>query len=197
MVTVHLGQRQLVLLSASPRRRDLLRQIGLNPVVERTPAMEASRARDASTRACENALEKMSFATTSQYQRALFISADTVVILGDQFFGKPADADEAKAMLYQLNGPSHFVVTAVVVRDQDSGRQLAASAQTEVSFRTLSQAEIATYVGSEEPYDKAGGYAIQGLAGHFIERIDGCYFNVVGLPLALFVRLLKEVVHEE
>lgn len=122
---------------------------------------------------------------------AVVIAADTIVELDGQLLGKPDGAIHAAAMIKRLSGTTHNVHTGVCVRVGDDRR--VAVATTEVTFRTIGRDEIATYVLTPEPYDKAGGYAIQGAAGAFVTKIDGSDSNVVGLPLALVVQLAAEL----
>ncbi len=119
----------------------------------------------------------------------LSLGADTVVVVDSTVLGKPADAADAKRMLLLLSGRSHKVVTGVALFDGSSA--ICRAAETDVFFRPLSATEIDQYVSSGEPLDKAGAYGIQGLASKFVERIDGCYFNVVGLPVSLVYSMIR------
>ncbi len=122
----------------------------------------------------------------------IVLGADTAVVAGDLVLGKPADADDARRMLRTLSGREHTVMTGICLRH--AGGAIEDHAQTQVCFSELSDAEIDAYVASGESMDKAGAYAIQGLASKFVERIDGCYFNVVGLPVPLVYRHWKTLV---
>ena len=121
----------------------------------------------------------------------IVLGADTEVVLGDSVLGKPADQCEAEAMLRSLAGREHTVITGICLRH--AAGAVVASESTRVWFAQMDDREIAEYAASGEPLDKAGGYAIQGLASKFVERIEGCYFNVMGLPLALFYREWKKL----
>jgi septum formation protein len=122
---------------------------------------------------------------------AIVIAADTVVALEGAVFGKPRTSDDARQMLEKLSGRTHSVITGVaLIRLPDVERREFIE-QTQVHFTSLSNEEIVQYLSSGEPFDKAGSYAIQGMGGRFIPRIDGCYFNVMGLPLALVCALLE------
>ena len=188
---------RLVLGSGSPRRRDLLRQLGLefeqiaSPEEEPAPANEAPdvyvlHSARAKARAVHRLLQRQ-----STPEPAIVIGADTTVCLGHRFLGKPAGAEQAAAMLQALSGRTHEVYTGIGLIAPD-GRQTDDVAVTRVHMRPLSSRDIQTYVASGEPLDKAGAYGIQGLAARFIERIEGCYYNVVGLPLARLSALLEE-----
>lgn len=124
---------------------------------------------------------------------AIVIGADTEVVMDGQVLGKPSSADEARAMLRLLSGRTHDVVTGLGLVRVPGEEWRRAAEVTRVTFASLSEAEIAAYVASEEPFDKAGGYAIQGRGGRFVTRVEGCYFNVVGLPLARLYALLREL----
>jgi septum formation protein len=119
------------------------------------------------------------------------LGADTVVVLGAQVLEKPKNAAEARAMLAKLSGREHRVLTGVAVLPVGAGKARSVAETTRVRFRRLSTAEIAAYVATGEPLDKAGAYGIQGAAGAFVKGITGCYFNVVGLPLARVVEMLS------
>jgi septum formation protein len=125
---------------------------------------------------------------------SIVLGADTVVVCDGEVMGKPSDAADAERMLLRLSGRTHQVVTGVAVAWSE-GRTEVAAELTQVTMRTLSPEEILAYVSTGEPMDKAGAYAIQGYAGRWIPRINGCYFNVVGLPLALITSLLEGVEH--
>jgi septum formation protein len=179
----------VVLASGSPRRLELLRRLGLDPEVRvaavdetpltgETPAETVARLARAKAHAVEAG-------------DALVVAADTEVVLDDTVLGKPADPAEATAMLRALSGRAHVVLTGVHVLAGD--RESAAVEETVVCFRALSDEEIAAYVATGEPDDKAGGYGIQGAGGMFVERIEGSDTNVIGLPLATVVRLAGEV----
>ncbi len=187
------GVPRLVLASASPRRRELLATLGLVFEVRPSDLDETPRPGEAP----EALAIRLALAKARAVARAgeLVLGADTVVALGDEPLGKPADAAEARAMLTRLSGRSHQVWTGVALVETGPGRQrtAAGAARTEVDFRPLDAAEIDAYVASGEPLDRAGAYAIQGGAAGFAERLEGSWSNVVGLPLetlpGLFARL--------
>ena len=180
--------RPLVLASSSPRRAELLRAAGV-PFVIRVATVDETRldgeAADAYVRRL--ALDKARAVEAAPHE--LVLGADTVVVAGTACLGKPADAADAAAMLRRLAGRSHEVLTGVaLVR---TGAPVAVDvAATRVTFAPVTEAEVAWYVGTGEPYDKAGGYAVQGLASRFVAAIDGSYANVVGLPVELVCRLI-------
>jgi septum formation protein len=183
--------RTLVLASSSPRRRDLLRNLGLDFTVDAAATDETVEpGRDIRDVVIELAAAKAR-AVAPRHAGALVIAADTLVALDGRVFGKPADAAEARQTLETLSGHSHRVFTGLVLLD---GKTLALDTrvvETEVSFRPLDPAEIDAYISTGEPFDKAGAYGMQGLAAAFVQRIDGDYFNVVGLPLVALNELLR------
>ena len=186
--------KHLVLGSASPRRALLLRQLELpfttlpNPEAElipatRIPAEYAIESASAKTRAVMGLLAKQ-----NQAGNTIVIGADTIVCLGNAILGKPTDATEASSMLHRLSGNVHQVYTGLVLQSGTTIHREAVC--TEVEMNKFTSVDIDTYVASGEPLDKAGAYGIQGLGARFIERINGCYYNVVGLPLPRLCALL-------
>jgi septum formation protein len=187
---------QLILASASPRRRELLAQAGYRFEVQPSSVPESRRPdedaiRFATRLAREKAMEV--FARSQTTAETMVLGADTVVVCEGEVMGKPADAADAERMLLQLSGRTHHVVTGVaLVWGAGSSPVIEIAAElTQVTMRTLSPEEVSAYVATGEPMDKAGAYAIQGYAARWIPRISGCYFNVVGLPLALVATLLE------
>lgn len=182
----------LILASNSPRRRDLLLQIGLEFTVlpadvdERVLPGEAPGAY-----AVRVALDKARV-IARRAKAGIIIGADTIVVLGDAILGKPADAEDAGRMLSLLSGRMHRVLTGLAVVDAASGREMTRLSETRVWFRDLTSEELAAYVASGEPLDKAGAYGIQEKGALLVSRIEGCYFNVVGLPLSLLGEMLRE-----
>jgi septum formation protein len=179
----------VILASASPRRRELLREAGIAHRVR--PAVVDERARRGETpAACVARLARAKAAAVWRPGETV-LGADTVVVAGRRLLGKPRDRRDAARMLRLLAGRVHQVLTGVCVLGPDGGAR-AAVVRTRVWFRRLTAAEIAGYVASKEPLDKAGAYAIQGFASKFVERIEGCYFNVVGLPVSKVEALLRQ-----
>lgn len=179
----------MILASASPRRAELLTAAGIPFEIRPAHIDETMRpGEDARTYAHRLAVEKArAIAAVSDGRPVL--AADTVVVIGGEVLGKPLDADDAKRMLRLLSGRTHDVLTAVALVSAGSNQQEpridAQIESTAVEFGPLEAAEIDWYVATGEPSDKAGGYAIQGLASRFVTRIEGSYSNVVGLPVAL------------
>jgi septum formation protein len=179
----------LILASQSPRRRELLLQAGI-PHEVRVPGIEERAQPGESPAGYVRRLSIEKARAVAAEPAEFVLAADTVVVVDDAILEKPASEAEARAMLARLGGRAHTVLTGVCLRH--AGLERAQVQSTLVVFAPLSEAEIAAYCASGEPMDKAGAYAIQGLASKFVERIDGCYFNVVGLPVPLVYRLLGE-----
>ena len=185
-----MGQTDLILASASPRRRELLGQIGIAFRVEPAHVDETVRPgeppRDYVLRVAREKAEKV-----AERAEGLVLAADTSVVIGTEILGKPADAKDALRMLRALSGRAHRVITAVALARGGSGATESIVVETEVEMRQASDEELRWYVATGEPMDKAGGYAIQGAGGMLVKAIRGSYSCVVGLPLAETVALLE------
>ncbi len=182
-----------VLASQSPRRKKLLEQIGLAFDVHVSPVEETIEPGIAPDVVVERLAQEKAAAVAVHYPAAVTLGADTVVVLDGEILGKPSGPDEAHAMLRRLAGRTHTVYTGIALLHPASGRAVATHAATDVTFGTLDDAEIAAYVDTGSPLDKAGAYGIQDdLGAVFIARIDGDYYNVVGLPLHRLYRTLRE-----
>lgn len=179
---------ELILASQSPRRRELLEIAGLRFVVRARPVEEV-RGPGEAPRDYVTRLARAKAEASWEGPGEVALGADTVVLLEDRVLEKPIDAADARAMLRSLSGQTHVVITGVCLRH--AGGAIVDRAETRVHFVPMEEREIDEYVSSGEPMDKAGAYAIQGLASKFADRIEGCYFNVMGLPLALVYRHLK------
>ena len=180
---------RVVLASASPRRADLLAAAGVTFDVRPVEVDERPRDGEApGDYAVRVAVDKARACPAAPGE--VVLAADTVVVVDGLILGKPADDGDAARMLRLLSGRIHSVLTGVSVRSGQ--REAAAVESTAVTFSPLSDVDIAWYVASAEPRDKAGAYAVQGLASRFVSRIDGSYSNVVGLPVALVCRMLAE-----
>ncbi len=185
---------RLILASGSPRRQEILGNAGFDFEVRPSSvsedllpgeAPEAMVMRLAQAKALEVAATAPS--------NTLALGADTTVVVDDEILAKPVDAADAARMLRRLSGRAHSVLTGICIVEAPERVAASACQRTEVWFRALAESEILDYVASGEPFDKAGAYAIQGRASRFVTRIEGCYFNVVGLPVALVDRLLDSI----
>lgn len=180
----------LVLASASPRRIELLRQIGIEPQVCPAEIDETRGNESAEEYTCRLALEKAVASARRYNDGTTVLGADTTVTLDGATFGKPADADDAENMLLRLSGRTHQVFTAIALIQ--GNREVVKLSETGVQFREISRHEIRRYWLTGEPAGKAGSYAIQGLGAIFIENITGSYSGVMGLPLYETAALLKQ-----
>lgn len=179
---------RLILASASPRRSILLAQLGF-PFEIVPAAIDETLERDLSLEVAVASLaERKARAVTAG--AALVIGADTIVVLGQTVLGKPRDASDAVGMLRLLSGEAHRVLTGIAVVHTATGQTKRTTVSSSVRFRHLVDAEIATYVATGEPLDKAGAYAIQGIAGNLVGEVAGCFNNVVGLPLCALTGIL-------
>jgi nucleoside triphosphate pyrophosphatase len=184
---------KLILASSSPRRAELLRAAGIAFEVRAAQVDEARHPHETAEKMVARLAEAKARAaaeSAGEGKPAMIIGADTAVELDGEIFCKPRDAADAREMLSYLSGRTHFVLTGICVLRLPDGATRSAVERTAVTFAPLDPSEIEAYVTSGEPFDKAGGYAIQGRAGRYIPRIEGCYFNVVGLPLARLHALL-------
>ncbi len=180
----------LILASQSPRRSELLRLAGLSFRVRACPVEEV-RAAGEDAREYVTRLARSKAKAAWEGASEIVLGADTTVVLGDRVLEKPVDSNDARSMLAALSGREHTVITGICLLHP--GGTIVDHESTRVHFVELSAAEIDAYVVSGEPMDKAGAYAIQGLASKFVDRIEGCYFNVMGLPLALVYRHWKAI----
>jgi len=182
---------KIILASASPRRKELLQLIGLRPAIVVPDIDEMVRPGEVPAAFLERVTIAKGIAV---YKKNLFshllISADTVVLLADELIGKPVDREDASRMLKRLSGQRHEVLTGIALMHQ--GETRFDISRTAVVFKELSGEEIDFYLDHENFMDKAGAYAIQGRAAVFVDRIEGCFFNVMGFPLNLFYRMAEE-----
>ncbi len=186
-----MNSKVLVLASTSPRRASLLKQLGIAFDVVDPGDAENSESSDPITRVRENALKKAD-AVSARYPDRIVVAADTIVVVEGRIMEKPKDADDAKRMLRVLGGRIHAVISAVAVVVKEISLCDIQTEETKVSMRRLSEEEIDAYVATGEPMDKAGAYAAQGIGAVIIEGVDGCFYNVVGLPLSLLHDMLKD-----
>jgi len=182
---------KLILASSSSRRRSLLKQLNLSyrvcvPDIDEKPMLGESPT-DYVSRIARNKAIEVFEKTTAQHH---VLAADTIIALNGEILGKPKNTLDAKSMLQKLSGNEHQVLTAVCLKNKEN--IYAAMETTSVTFRTISMTEIDAYCATDEPYDKAGAYAIQGLACSFVEYISGSYTNVMGLPLTMVSNLMAQ-----
>lgn len=185
----------IYLASKSPRRSEILAELKIpfslldSPYEEKfEDVMELSPEQQAAKLAGFKA-----FHAAASLSEGIVIGADTIVVQGDSILGKPADRQDAEAMLYSLSGKRHRVITGLAVVDVSGLRTLSHAEVTRVFFRELSRNDVEFYLNTDEPYDKAGAYGIQGHAALFVEKLEGCYFNVVGFPVVAFRNLMLQL----
>jgi septum formation protein len=184
---------ELILASSSPRRRDLLASLGLTFQVVPAAIQEILSPQEAATDFAARVAEKKALAVGHRHPEAWVIGADTIVVVDGEIFGKPRDREDAKRMLQQLANREHRVITGYALIHVAGEKNIKGVEETRVKISALEEREIAWYINTGEPFDKAGGYAIQGKGAFMVERIEGSYTNVVGLPLNQLVRLFKQV----
>ncbi len=183
--------KKIVLASSSPRRKALLKQIGLEFIVDASDIEEKLNPRLKPRGNAEQLSLAKAEAVAQKYSDALIIAADTFIVLDDEIIGKPHDGKTAKKTLQKISGRSHTVVTGFTIMDTSNGKVVTKSVETEVFVKKLSQKEIKEYIATEEPLDAAGSYKMQERGAIFIKKIEGDPFNVVGLPLNALYEELK------
>jgi len=183
----------IVLASASPRRSELMALAGINCEVVAADICEKPLAGEDPDEHVLRLSREKAQAVSRAVPGRFFIGADTVVVLNDRIMGKPVDEEQAFEMLTALSGRSHQVITGIAVIDRETGTCRSRSVRTDVFFKALTKREIHDYIASGCPMDKAGAYAIQGGAVHFIRSITGSYTNVIGLPMTELYELLQEM----
>ena len=185
---------KLILASASPRRSELLRNAGIAFTVEPAHIPEQGMPGEPPLEYCKRLATDKARAVFERNSDSVVLGADTIVVADEHLLEKPADVADAARMLRLLAGRGHQVITGVCVLAP--GFEQTEAEITEVRFGPLNEAEVASYIATGEPMDKAGAYAIQGIASRWVERIDGCYFNVVGLPVPRVYRILQALAAE-
>jgi septum formation protein len=181
----------LILASTSPRRRELLKNAGIDFTVKTADVPEVAKPGEAPEALARRLAKEKALAIWQNSPHAFILAADTIVVDKAEVLGKPKDAADATRMLRQLSGKTHEVITGVCLT-LPSGKHDIRHEVTRVEMVPISDAEIAAYIATGEPMDKAGAYGIQGIASRWVRRLEGDYFNVMGLPVALVYRMLRE-----
>ncbi len=184
--------KKIILASGSPRRKELLEKIGLQFEVAASDIEEDLANGLPPRKLAEKLSLEKAVAAAKKYPDAVIIAADTIGVFDGKIIGKPHTPAEAVEMLSMLSGKSHLVVTGYTILDTGTQKSVTKSVETKVDFRSLTGAEIEAYVATGEPLDKAGAYAIQGLGALIVEKIEGDYYNVIGLPLSSLMESLKD-----
>ena len=191
MSTCYLTMDTLILASKSPRRREILHRLGIPFIVCNIEINEAAHYRKTVRSSVMNVSRKKVEEAASGFTRGLVLGVDTVVFFNCRVLGKPENAEQARASIRMLSGNRHEVLSGITVRDAGSGLTRSGCSISSVRFVRLSNEEIEGYVQGDEWIDKAGGYAIQGHAAFFIRRIEGSYYNIMGLPVEKLYTLLR------
>jgi septum formation protein len=187
--------RTITLASGSPRRKQIMEMLGLT--FEVRPSGLPEEANTSGMKPQQYALAQAICKLQSvPVEQGVLIAADTIVVLDKLILGKPTDEDDALRILNLLSGQTHCVHTALALRDADSGRFVGDVATSRVTFRELSDEQLRDYIASGEPMDKAGAYGIQGMGELLVDRLDGSLSNVIGFPVFMFARLLRELCGE-
>ncbi len=184
--------KKIILASASPRRKELLEKIGLKFEIDSSDVTEDLQSDIPPRELVKKLSMEKAHAVVKKYDDAIIIAADTIGVFEGKIIGKPHTTTEAKKMLNMLNGKSHLVITGYTIIDTKTNKTVSKSVATKVYFRKMTGDEIDAYIKTGEPLDKAGAYAIQGLGALIVEKIEGDYYNVIGLPLSALVVSLKD-----
>ena len=189
---IDLNNQKFILASSSPRRLKLLQQIGINPEVIHPVVNETEvKTRNAVDSVVSLSQQKAN-AVADKVDEGIIIGADTVVTIDDEILGKPSNSEDAQSMLRKLSGNLHKVLTAFCLRNASNGQMVTEMEETSVIFRRLTEEEIRSYILKEQPFDKAGSYGIQDSGALFVDRIEGCYNNIVGFPLTRFYKVITD-----
>ena len=187
------SDRKLILASSSPRRRYLLRLIRLKHVVTEPDLREEEHADDDPVKHVLGLSRLKALSVRDKAKDGFILGADTIVVLDGDILEKPGSEAEAKGMLARLAGRTHHVYTGLALIDAATGKEAGGYEKSGVRIREMTPEEIEAYVATGEPMDKAGSYGIQGYGAAIVERVEGCYFNVVGLPVVRLLKLIREL----
>ena len=191
-LAINYTMKTVILASASPRRKELLEKIGLKFEVDASGCEEETDAGLYPHELVRQLSIKKAKSVAVRHKNALIIAADTIGVMGDKILGKPHTENEARKMLHEISSKSHSVITGFTVLDTATNKIISRTVNTKVYLKKLTKQEIDAYVQTGEPLDKAGAYAIQGLGAVIVEKIEGDYYNVMGLPLNALTEALKE-----
>ena len=186
------NSRTIILASASPRRKEILEKTGLQFTVDESSYEEETDSGLKPRELARYLSREKAREVARRHRNALIIAADTIVVSGGRLFGKPRSKQEAREMLKALSGKSHSVITGFTIIDTKEKKEFSKTVESKVFFKKLSADEIEAYIRSGEPFDKAGAYGIQGLGAVIVKKIEGDFFNVMGLPLNALSESLKK-----
>lgn len=185
--------RKIILASGSPRRKQILEQVGLNFIVEVSDYEEKSIPGVSPSEFVETLSLEKANVVAKNHNDAIIIGADTIVVLDNQILGKPKTKQDAREMLKKLSGNTHSVFTGFTIIDTVNKRTITNHVETKIRFKNLSEEEIRAYIETGEPMDKAGAYGVQDKGALFVEHIEGDYSSVMGLPIVKIFEILKEL----
>ena len=184
--------KKIILASSSPRRKDLLSQIGIKFEIDPSNYEEDMTLKMSPSELAKHLSLGKAKDVAQRHKNAIIISGDTFCAIDNEVLGKPHTAEKAKEMLQKLNGKTHSIITGFSIIDTDTNKQISKSVETKVYFRAVTDKEIDAYIATGEPLEFAGAYAMQYLGGLFIEKIEGDYFNIIGLPILPLAIELKD-----
>ena len=182
----------IILASKSPRRKELMSLIPIQFIIQTKEVEEYISLQDSPEENVKRLAKEKAQAIGKDYKNEWILGCDTVVVYEEEILGKPKDEEDARKMLSKLSGKAHFVYTGIALYNESKGKLIQKAVCSKVFMKDISKEELNWYISTGEPFDKAGGYGIQGFASNFIEKIEGDYFNIVGLPVCTIYNLLKE-----
>lgn len=182
----------IILASKSPRRKELMSLIPIQFIIQTKEVEEYISLQDSPEENVKRLAKEKAQAIGKDYKNEWILGCDTVVVYEEEILGKPKDEEDARKMLSKLSGKAHFVYTGIALYNESKGKLIQKAVCSKVFMKDISKEELNWYISTGEPFDKAGGYGIQGVASNFIEKIEGDYFNIVGLPVCTIYNLLKE-----
>lgn len=186
-----LKTKRVILASASPRRKEIFRLLGIKAIQAPSNIDENTHYTSPAKIVTVHAINKAKHTASDYDPRCIVVAADTIVYHDKTVLGKPETDEQARVFLRRLSGETHCVYTGIAI--SFCTKVISAYEKTNVTFEHVSEKDISSYIATGEPFDKAGAYGIQGYGGQFVKKINGCYFNVMGFPIAIFYQLLKEV----
>lgn len=189
-----LNEYKIILASQSPRRREIFDMLGLCYEIISSDIAEPVNGEDPTLQAMRNAQNKAESVFVKSDGHSVIVSADTIVVLESRILGKPESREQARSYLAELSANTHTVITGICVMGK--GGKSCGYEKTQVSFASLTDAEIRDYIQTNEPMDKAGAYGIQGFGSQFITRVEGCYFNVMGFPIRRFYEIARDMINK-
>ncbi len=196
-IKINMEDHDIILASASPRRESILSKIDLKFVSIPSDIAEDFSIKLPPKEFCKHWAREKALNIAKDYPKSYILGADTIVVLDNNILGKPKDRDHSISMLKSLSGKTHKVLTGVSIIKIDSGVDVLFNTSTYVSINTLTNSDIYNYIDTHSPYDKAGSYGIQDSFSVYVKKIDGCFYNVMGLPISEFYKHFLEIIKRE